>query len=218
MCIRDSGDTVPRWSEWVQQLRRDIHSGALPIGIVATGSQLGKADGLAAHDDLTVAFPTPQEQNHMSALIAELIRFKEPTPNGLRIKHAKTALSWIEQLAATRNRFVDLIDFEDSIINSLLLPKLAPSAARALGYLGTPKAQSALAMQAGRTSGSELTRRMAARALEVAIARQGVQLTASQVVEQYDRYNAGGSLDTSSQEILGSVLDAIERGPTTQGL
>lgn len=211
-------DAVSRWSEWVQQLRRDVHSGALPIGIVARGLAIGRAENFALHDDLTIAYPMPQGRPNMTALVSELAQLKEPLPATLRIKHAVAALGWMEQIAASHSGVFDLLDHQPALFDALTQPELATAAARVLGYMGTPRAQTALANYASQSTGSQRSRQFAARALDLAIGQRGVQLTASHILEQYDRYNTSQALDPMSQEILGSILDAIERGAFPSGL
>ena len=58
-------------------------------------------------------------------------------------------------------------------------------------------------------------RETAAAAFERSVRRFGIQLTRSQVIAQYDRYNASEHADAATQKVLGRLLDAIE-GKTTK--
>ena len=55
-------------------------------------------------------------------------------------------------------------------------------------------------------------RQSAAEAFGENVKRFGVQLTTACIQKQYDRYNASEQLDKPTQAVLGSILDAIEKG------
>jgi hypothetical protein len=53
-------------------------------------------------------------------------------------------------------------------------------------------------------------RQIAAQGFAAAVSRRGVNLTASQILQQYDRYNASEQLPAETQQVLGALLDTLE--------
>jgi hypothetical protein len=58
-------------------------------------------------------------------------------------------------------------------------------------------------------------RRELAKAFDESIARFGVLLTSDQIVAQYERYNLSVDADTDTQQVLGLLLDSLEK-PTRE--
>ena len=79
-----------------------------------------------------------------------------------------------------------------------------------LGHFGTPKSQTALVDFASQNTRGLADRQAAAAAFAAAVESRGLMLTQAQIAEQYARYNASETLDQPTQEVLGSLLDAIE--------
>ena len=89
-------------------------------------------------------------------------------------------------------------------------PVVAAKAARVLGLLGTPRAQRALVEFASTQLQPLVDRKAAAEALRVAVQQRGLLLTRDQLLHQYDLYNDSEILDPDTQQVLASILDAIE--------
>jgi proline dehydrogenase len=77
--------------------------------------------------------------------------------------------------------------------------------------LGTPRAQRALVNRASQNATDLAGRQAAAAAFAAAVALRGTLLTTAEIEQQYDRYNESEHLDTETQAVLGSLLDAIEK-------
>ena len=84
-----------------------------------------------------------------------------------------------------------------------------------LGNLGTPQGQLALVDLASEHNRPLAQRQAAAAAFLVAVKRRGVLLTTRNVDRQYDRYNQSARLDKATQQLLGSILDAMEQSSRT---
>ena len=50
----------------------------------------------------------------------------------------------------------------------------------------------------------------AATAFAQSVQRHGILLTETEILRQYDRYNASKSLDAATQQVLGRLLDTLE--------
>src|SRR5439155_9234659 len=96
-------------------------------------------------------------------------------------------------------------------------PALAAGAAALLAFYATPKAQTALVESASQNSRPLTDRQAAAAAFVAAVKARGIGLTQGQIAQQYARYNASQSLDKPTQELLGSILDAIESPAIARG-
>jgi hypothetical protein len=92
-----------------------------------------------------------------------------------------------------------------------MAPELAAPSVAVLGALGTPESQTVLVDFASMTSLPIETRQAAADALAASVKRFGVQLKREQIVRQYDRYNASETADKPTQEVMGRILDVIEK-------
>ena len=54
-------------------------------------------------------------------------------------------------------------------------------------------------------------RRAAAAAFAASVRRRGLRVGRDQVLRQYDRYNASETADAATQQVLGQILDVIEK-------
>src|SRR5262249_34215521 len=104
-----------------------------------------------------------------------------------------------------------------AVIRAMNSPPLAAEAARLLALYATPKAQTALVDFASQTDRPLADRQAAAAAFVAAAKVRGIGLTQAQIALQYDRYNARQTLDKPTQELLGSILDAIESRAVARG-
>ena len=129
------------------------------------------------------------------------------------------ALAALAQLAARPGNYArfDLLRQEPNVIRALNHPALAADAAKVLATFATPKSQTALVDLASQYTRGLPERQAAANALASAIASRGLQLTQTQIAEQYARYNASERLDKPTQVLLGRVLDAIEAPAVARG-
>jgi hypothetical protein len=77
--------------------------------------------------------------------------------------------------------------------------------------LGSSRAQLSLLDLASSPTRSIQERRAAVAAFRDAVERRGVMLTKAEVLKQYERYNQSEAADRDTQQVLGAILDTIER-------
>jgi len=205
----------PRITELAQMVRRDRRTASLPIGLMVSSMEnLPWRKRRAGLEPLTEAFPQPQDTATMAFQVRRLISRagRRLVPHEERVVQAGKALDHLATLAEDpkRYRFYDLCGQEKAVAAALLSPKLAPKAAHVLGLMGTPSAQRALVQVASQNARPLAQRQAAAKGFVAAVARRRVRLTTEEIKLQYERYNQSETLDPATQEVLGSILDAIE--------
>ena len=84
------------------------------------------------------------------------------------------------------------------------------SASQIIARLGTPESQRILVDFASELTTPVDKRMMAANAFSKSVGKNGLLLTRTEIMRQYDRYNASEKDSIKSQQVLGSLLDAIE--------
>ena len=187
----------PGWYELLQQLRRDPRSADLPIGLIPQVSEAAAAEYLAEQDPRTTWLPLPQDTATAATLVAELARLRGPYPvtAEIRADQAKRCMEWIARLTQSPQfAYFDLAGHAAEITHGLYIPRLTPLTIEALGNLGTPNAQSALAdfvYQPATASTPDNLRTAAMKALDRAIQRTGVQITNRRIqiyVEGYQQW------------------------------
>ncbi|HID77143.1 MAG TPA: hypothetical protein EYP56_14250 [Planctomycetaceae bacterium] len=196
----------------LQQLRRDPRTASLPVGIVGRTGQMARARQAALHDPLALAFPRP----HAAEAIREDLKRLEglvaadSTPHAERQRQAAAALDWLVELTRQEQQLYSLQRTEPALLTVLYVPQLGRKAATVLGNLGTPSSQRALVEVASSRTLPLPLRQAAAAAFSTSTRRYGVLLTNTEILHQYERYNASRSLDKETQKVLGLILDAVE--------
>jgi CheY-like chemotaxis protein len=211
--ISDAMDR-PAVSELLQQLRRDPRTRTLPIGVMARQERARQMEHLVQPDPLSIAFP---RLHSTDALRIQTRRLLETAGRGRlgadeRLQHAEFALKEFVRLSSKPETyaFYNLIRFESSIRGALANSFLTDDAATALGLLATPAAQRTLLEVANQMARPLLDRQAASKAFEASVQRRGILLTRGEILAQYDRYNESANADVETQQLLGSILDAIE--------
>ena len=175
---------------------------------------------MAGRDTLAKAIVRPVDSAALNAYLIGLLgdrpRHSVTTPEA-RLEQARQALALLGQLSQKRTPVYDLKLIEHQLVQALFVPELAPAAAEVLGNLGTPGAQSALLDLANMGPARVESRQAAAAAFNSSIKRFGTLLTTGQVVHQYDRYNASEGESPEAQQLLASILDAIEERARSKG-
>lgn len=212
--ISDSVD-YPESNQLLQMLRKDPRSANLPIALLVREENLRRAERIANLDDLTSAFVWPTSDAETAIIRERLIQMAGTRFVGRdeRVNQAFDALSALVTIAASRNKysFYDVLHADDAAIQAFQIPALSPTAAHLLGLLATPKAQLALVDFASQNARELKQRQVAAAAFRTAVKKRRLLLTTPQISRQYDRYNASEHLDRETQQLLGSILDTIER-------
>jgi ParB-like chromosome segregation protein Spo0J len=180
--------------------------------LLAGEGRLAAAQRLADEHDRVLAFARPHSEEKVVAMSERLVALaghNSVSPDA-RAAQSKQAIVWLGQLLADGPKFYDLRRQTDVIEAAALRPQAASESIAALAVLGTPAGQRALADLASLQTTSIATRREAAQAFDRNAQQHGLLLTSDEILRQYDRYNASATADAESQQVLGTVLDAIE--------
>jgi hypothetical protein len=133
-------------------------------------------------------------------------------PAEVRLRQAGQALVYMATMTdRSAQRLYDLRQHEGAILRALDVPTLCARATVVLSQIGSHRAQKSLVDLASQPARPAEMRRAAATAFARSVDRYGVQLTRDEIRQQYDRYNQSRLLDETTQRLLGSVLDAIEK-------
>ncbi len=205
----------PTVSELVGMFRQDGRLGRLPVGVMAAGDKLDRAAAVAAIEPLVEAFPRPVDSATLSMLVERLRRGigRSAVTKDERLAHAAASLDWMLQLTETPNTygFYELAKQEPAVEIALQTPELTGRAALVLGRIGSSRAQLGLLDLASNRARTILDRRAAAAGFRDAVERRGIMLTRAEVLRQYERYNQSEAADRETQQVLGAILDTIER-------
>jgi hypothetical protein len=133
-------------------------------------------------------------------------------PPEIRLEQASYVLSVITEWLArpAPPEYYSFLRLEPYIQSAMGNPLLSEQAAEALSLLGTPNSQLVLVELASLPAVPIEERQAAATAFEKAVKHRGLQLSPSQISQQYDRYNASADADEATQHVLGRLLDIIE--------
>ncbi len=213
MVLVDMGIASPGAREAVYQLRAVPTTGRVPIVLLAgDGPRFTAAQRLADAHRLMIVAARPTSAEDLQAIVdrvGELPGHDATTP-GERADEAAQAITWLAQLLESDLPFYHLGRQAAVIENSLYRLEADPSLLAALVALGTPSSQQTLADYASQSSVPLESRRRAAQTFRTSIDKHGVLLEPRDILRQYDRYNASATADAATQQVLGSLLDAIE--------
>ncbi|MGE0608151.1 MAG: response regulator [Pirellulales bacterium] len=209
---------LPRWpiDQVLQRLRRDGHSGAMPVGLIAPLDADDRPEILARRDPLVQVWVRPVDPFGMQVQADRLLALigRNRVTDAERAAHASQSLVWLGELAAQQDSLYELRRGEEAAIRSLDDPDLVAAAVALLKELPTPGAQRALVDQASLTVLPLPIRQNAARAFQQSLVKHGPLLTSEEINLQYERYNQSELLDAQTQELLGFILDCLEAGRT----
>jgi CheY-like chemotaxis protein len=202
----------PGADDLLARLRRDPRTTDLPIGLVAPANKWSDAERVAQSLPQVTAIPPVRTE---AALKFQMARILERAGRDLvtfpeRQAQAAVALGWLARLSDDKQRPFDLQAVEPAVARALYVPALSRQAALVLSNLPSAAAQASLVDLAGRNVLPIAARQAAATAFGRSVRLHGVLLTSGQIIEQYNRYNASRTLDQDTQQVLASLLDAIE--------
>ena len=206
------GQPRPTALDLLAAVRRDPRTALLPVGIVASVDSWERAEALARNDRRTMPIMRPHDVAGLQVQVDRLLDMsdRDLVPAEQRLSQASQALEWLTHLAERPRGVYDLRSLEPQLAVALSHPALSADAAQVLAAVGTPTAQRGLADLASRYNLPLEMRRGAYTAFCRHVERFGVQLTAPEILLQYDRYEAAAELDEESRELIGSIIDCIE--------
>lgn len=196
----------------IQQLRGDPRTALLPVCVMGELADYPLQVKRFATEPKVFVVLRPEKPAEMAAAMAKGTQLSgdEIIPPALRLRDAIIALDWLAEMALEPPEVFDVRRYEPVVSRALYFPPTAPRAAAVLARLGTHSSQVALVDLASVAVQPLEVRQAAATAFAESVRRFGLRLTASEVVRQYDRYNASQRLDKATQQLLGGILDSIE--------
>lgn len=221
LLLIDATLAIPTSGQFVQQLRRDARTALVPLAVISSEGDRPRAERLVRHTPLAEVFVSPQNRAGMEVQVGRLMSRWGQSSVGApeRLRETELTLAWLAELSSDKPKegarrplrpIYDLRVLDAPVIVSLGVPKLAAAAVTVLGNLGTQRSQVALLNLASRHTQALALRQAAAAAFRESLVRHGPLLTTDEIQRQYDRYNASESLDKPTQELLASILDALE--------
>jgi hypothetical protein len=211
----------PPVKDLVQWLRKDYRTARIPIGVMARSEDLHELRYAFENDPFTIVFPRIHSTEVARVDVDNLLALagRNYVDRTERTSQAQAALAAIARLGRTREAFTfwNLLRREDAVISAMDNPSLTAAAADVLAQFGTPKSQTALLDFASQNARPLADRQAAAAAFAATVKLRGLNLTQQQIAAQFERYNASAKLDAQTQNVLGSLLDAIEAPAIASG-
>ena len=213
MIFIDMDISGPGAREVVYQLRAAPTTALVPIALLAgDGARLVAAQQLADAHRRVIAAARPGSEQELQAIVARLEKLagRDATTPGQRADEATQAITWLARLLDSDHSFYQLGRQAPVIEGSLYRLEASPSVLAALVALGTPTSQQTLVDYASQSTVPIDGRLRAAQAFRASVDQHGLLLAHDDILRQYDRYNASAKADAATQQVLGSILDAIE--------
>ncbi|MEQ8208800.1 MAG: hypothetical protein RH917_03130 [Lacipirellulaceae bacterium] len=212
LVVLDANLDRPRMREVLYQLRRDPRTAQVPIAVVSPGERLREMEPLAATVPQVLVEPRPSGTAAVKGLVSRLTKLaSSPFPDAKeRAAQAKYALETIAKLLKEGHAYDELIRDSEVVSSTLYDPALTAASLAVLENLGTQASQLALVDYASSETQPAEGRQAALAAFTASHNRFGLQLTRTQIIRQYDRYNASEISSEETQMILGSILDVLE--------
>lgn len=198
----------------IAQLRKDARTADLPVGIVASLEDQARAERTAAVDSYCEVFVRPQKPEQVRSQLQRLTtrgRAADYVPPAERLEQGKRAMALITGLPLEAERVYDLHRIEGALVACLYSSESSVQASEVLGRIHTASAQKSLVDFVGASPMDVELRRAAAKAFTDSVERFGTMLAASEVLRQFDRFNETEPAAKNDQELLGAILDAIEK-------
>ncbi|MDZ4657722.1 MAG: hypothetical protein SH868_09125 [Bythopirellula sp.] len=211
MVLVDSDIGKPLVREVLYQLRAQPKLAHVPVAVLLSNDDLLLGEQLATADKRLLAVSRPRTPDAMKSIIERLSDLSDSRLSAdERTQQAAQAIDWLGKLFDAGFPYDELL--RDAVIleQTVYNPDLAEASLAALAYVGTAGSQRTLVDFASLAAQPMKLRQLAADSFARSRARFGVLLTAAEIAQQYDRYNASETADADSQKILGEVLDILE--------
>ena len=173
----------PGWTELLQQLRFDRRTAEIPLVVISRRGELSSVRALVApfapreKERLPVQVaPFPYDGGTLAVLLNRTVGMDRLTSSAQREANAKAAMEWLTRATAdlTTFGFYELPQYDERLTRALWNPQLTEAAARTLGQLGTPTAQTALRQAIDSYPPETAAGRAVRSALAEAVQRRGV--------------------------------------------
>jgi CheY-like chemotaxis protein len=203
----------PPVREILYRLRRDPRTARLPIALIASTDNWQQADDIAAAHPWTLVFGRPLDRDSVERLVTRLTQVagRGAVPLQERQAEAIIALQHFAKLASRPRSLYDIDGQLPQIERALWVQPLRPYATQVLMLAGRASSQKRLLELANQGVFDLQDRQLAAAAFRSNVARHGILLTSREILRQYDRYNASEHADRSTQQLLASILDTLEK-------
>jgi hypothetical protein len=213
--VLDSDVGEPLMGEVVYQLHTSDRTAGVPILIASSVPRLAAAERITANDPLVLAAPRPHGEGGLASLVEQTIALtgRPLAAKEERMAQAAQALGWLAKLLSEDSPYDELERDGPLAHRTLLIPELNGPSLAVLAAVGTADSQTALLDYASSLTLPIEARRNAAGAFATSVQRHGLHLTRDEILRQYDRYNASETADAETQQVLGQLLDVIERKP-----
>lgn len=203
----------PVTHQLVQLMRQNPLTAKQPIGILARSAEHSDASMIAELHPRVITLPESRDAMTIARAVDRLSKVagRSAVSAERRGEMAHLALAHLADLAQAKQLSgTDLTRFVHQIRRTSTTRGLADKSIEVLGRTSSPEAQAILLRIASQHSLPIEQRKQAAKAFDESVRQFGVMLTRQQVATQYNVYNGSESLDAPTQQLLGSVLDAIE--------
>lgn len=213
LIIVSLGIDKPPISHFIQELRNDSRTADIPIGLMFGGDDELIAEAITRRFAGVLHFPTPQSRAFLEFQVNRLIASKgrNHIPAAERLTQATSAVAYADKMLHNRQAysFYNLHDLEKPLLTALRSSTVGAAAATALGGLGTPNVQKELVNVASGFREMSV-RRAAAAGFAEAVEKYSLLLSTADIELQYDRYNQSEFDPAETQQVLSSILDAME--------
>ena len=213
MVIVDGEVNRPPAGEVLYQMRGITHAGRTPTALVCNTTRLMRFERLARDDRFLLATVRPTSEERLVEVAEQLKALADPplADEAVRTDRARQALEWLAELLDSGRGGEQLRRREQVAMRALYQPGLTEPALAVLTHLGTAGSQQTLADYASARALPIENRRAALAAFTASVKKFGMQLTSSQIDQQYHRYNSSESADGDTQKVLGDLLDVLEQ-------
>jgi hypothetical protein len=214
LILVDSDIGTPLVREVVYQLRAQPKLAHTPIAVLLATSDLQLGQQLATVDGRLLPVSRPRTPEAMKSVVERLNALgDDQLSSAERTAQARQAIEWLGQLFADDLPYDELLRDAGILEQAVHNPELTEVSLAALAHVGTAGSQRTLVDFASLESQALELRRLAADAFATSRERYGVLLSADEIVQQYDRYNASETANADVQQVLGKILDILERKP-----
>ncbi len=211
LAVIDVGFVRMTANDAISQLRADARTEKLPIGVFSSVALEPKAQRLIRRYPLVGLVLNVDVAATVGEQVERLLASAYPrqVTQDLRRTQALAALEYLLRLSGEGHP-QDLARVSEVVLAAMDDPEMATAAVSILKSVGTHEAQRRLVEVASQTGRPIGIRKQAAAAFTINVLDHGTLLTSEEILRQYDRYNGSRNETPETQQVLGSILDAIE--------